>query len=73
MHMYSLMVKTLDSQQHYWGMISIVFSSIESFVLCPPNYVPMSNGKVERMFSILRSIKTEKWTRLSEDNLDDLM
>ena len=35
--------------------------------------LPMSNGKVERMFSVLKNIKTEKRTRLSEDNLDDLM
>ena len=33
----------------------------------------MSNGKVERMFSVLKNITTEKRTRLSEDNLDDLM
>ena len=33
----------------------------------------MSNSKVERMFSVLKNIKTEKRTRLSADNLDDLM
>ena len=32
-------------------------------------HLPMFNGKVERMFSVLKSIKTEKRTRLIEDNL----
>ena len=33
----------------------------------------MSNGKVERLFSQLKTIKTEKRSLLSKDHLDDLL
>ena len=35
--------------------------------------IPMANGHVERTFSILKLIKTERRNCLSEDHLDDLM
>ena len=35
--------------------------------------LPMSNGWVERIFSVLKLIKTDRHTKLSEDHLDDLL
>ena len=35
--------------------------------------LPMSNGRVERIFSALKLIKTDRRTMLSEDHLDDLL
>ena len=35
--------------------------------------LPMSNGKLERVFSLMKNIKTIKRTSLGEDRLDQLL
>ena len=48
-----------------WGNVLILAELLFS--------LPVSNGKVERVFSLLGTIKVDKRSRLSNESLDDLM
>ena len=47
--------------KYIWGLIELLFC------------LPMSNGRVERLFSLLKVIKTERWASLGVEKLDSLM
>ena len=64
------------SEVIWWKLFNASYSSRWSNVLCLVQLlfcIPMSNGHVERTFSILKLIKTEHRNCLSEDHLDDLL
>lgn len=60
----------------WWKLFNASCSSRWSNILCLVQLlfcIPMANGHVERTFSILKLIKTERRNCLSENHLDDLM
>ena len=67
---------TLDYRSVWWRLFHVPTSSEWSNVLLLVELLfslPSSNGKVERVFSQLNNIKTNKRTRLGSETLDDLL
>ena len=69
-------VSTIDYRGVWWRLFNAPNASEWRNVLCLATLLfslPASNAKLERVFSQLNVIKTDKRTLLSNDTLDDLM
>ena len=69
-------LSSLDYHSVWWRLFNAPNSAEWSNVLILAELLfslPASNGKLERMFSGLGTIKMEKRTRLTNESLDDLM
>ena len=71
-----LTISTLDYRPVWWRLFHCPNSSNWSNILTLSRLLftlPVSNGKLERIFSILKLIKIEKRASLGEDTLNDLL
>ena len=71
-----LTISTLDYRPVWWRLFHCPNSSNWSNILTLSRLLftlPVSNGKLERIFSILKLIKIEKQASLGEDTLNDLL
>ena len=69
-------LSTLDYHSVWWRLFNAPNSAEWGNVLIPANLLlclPASNGKLKRAFSLLRTIKTDKRSRLTNQSLDDLL
>ena len=71
-----IFLSTLDYHSVWWRLFHAPDSASWSNALILAALLfslPASNGKVERQFSLVNTIKVQKRSQLGNDSLDDLM